>query len=220
MAKYGWCSKLSWWLAFAAAPVLGDAAPELCAVARAERVDALSTIGLRAVELPARLGGIVERAAALWNEAPCAAPERPRFLVGEGDRTLEVRWIEGVAASGADVCAAFSGRVIRLFSFARDRAGVLRRCAGGERLAETLAHELGHALGLYDQRSAACGDRMMGQLALRADGSLAPRRIHADECLAVAARFLTDAERLASASEPDMPIAALARGPWSAAATP
>jgi hypothetical protein len=220
MAKNRRWSKLSWWLVVGAAPALGEPAPAVCAVARAERVDAISTIALRAVDLPSRLDGVVARAAALWNEAPCAAPERPRFVIGQGDRTLDVRWIEGTAASGAGVCAAFSGRVIRLFSFARDRAGALRRCAEGERLAETLAHELGHALGLYDQRSAACSDRMMGQLAQRADGSLAPRRIHAEECLAVAARFLTDSERLARASRDEPAIAALGSGPWSAAATP
>jgi hypothetical protein len=191
-----------------------------CAAARFERIDALSTIGLEPIDFPPRLAEVPFAAAALWNDAPCAAAERPRFVAGRGDRTLIVRWIDGVAMSSAGVCGAFAGREIRLYAFARDPFdGRLLRCGESARLVEILAHELGHALGLFDQRAPECGQRIMGQLVRRADGSIAARSVHAEECAAVAARFLTAAERLERLRAEETRIATV-EPPWSAVALP
>jgi hypothetical protein len=194
---------------------------ELCAAARTERIDALTTIGLEPVDFPPNLAEVPLAAATLWNEAPCAAAERPRFVAGRGERTLVVRWVGGVSSS-AGVCGTFSGREIRLYAFARDPldGGGLIRCGESARLAEILAHELGHALGLFDQRAPECGGRIMAQLVRRADGSLAARRVHAEECVAAASRFLTLAERRDQARGDEPRIASALETPWSAADLP
>jgi hypothetical protein len=187
-----------------------------CTAARPDRIDALSAIGLEPVGFPAELAELAADAAELWNSAPCDATARPRFLVGApGERTLVVRWIDGTAAA-PNVCGSFSRGEIRLYAFARDpERGRLERCGEGGRLVEILAHELGHALGLYDQRAPQCSTRIMGQLVRRFDGSIAAREIHGEECRAVAQRFLTLTERLQRTFQDDPQLATI--GPASAA---
>ncbi len=195
--------------AAAAAADRGEAA--LCTAARSDRIDALSSIELRAEGFPPQLDDVTADAAALWNSAPCNAADRPRFLLGApGDRTLLVHWNEGLTAAAAGVCGSFSGNEIHLYAFARDPgSGGLERCGDRARLVEVLAHELGHALGLYDQRSSPCAERIMGQLVRRADGSIAARRVHAEECRAVGQRFLTLEERLERTLHDDPLLATL-----------
>ena len=194
---------------------------ETCTAARTERVDALSTIGIEPVDFPPRLAAVPLAAAALWNEAPCAAAGRPRFVAGGGDRTLVVRWIAGASTSSEGVCGAFAGREIRLYAFARDPFdGRLLHCGESARLVEILAHELGHALGLFDQRAPECRGRIMGQLVRRGDGSIAARSVHAEECAAAASRFLTLAERLEQARGGEPWQVAAFDPPWRAAELP
>jgi len=211
------------WFLLAATIFLASSAsaetPDLptCEPERSPRVDALSTIGLRAIGLPRNVETALAEAASLWNLAPCEASGRPRFVLGApGERTLAVRWLGFAAAAEPGVCGSFTGKEIRIFGFARDReTGALARCGDRDRLVEVIAHELGHALGLRDQMQPACSGQIMGQLVRRPDGELVERTVHAEECVAVERRFLTVSERLAGLATGEGSIASVLRRPSS-----
>lgn len=168
-----------------------------CTALRSARIDALSVIGIEASGFPAELAHVPFEAARLWNEAACNASGRPRFVIGAGERTLTVIYVAGTPTRTGGACATFTRDEIRLYAFTRDPLRhELVRCGDGPRLAEIVAHELGHALGLADQYDATCQDRIMSQLARRSDGSVGSRAIHHEECRAVEGRFFTLAERL------------------------
>lgn len=199
-----WSRALLLAAAVAAPAAASDAAP--CVVGRLAPPGGLSRIALEPIGFPPSLRDVPRIAAEMWNDGDCNAGRFPRFtLDGDGDRRLRVRWIDGVSPEPG-VCGRFAGDEIELYAAALTplrRQPV--RCGDLQRVAETLAHELGHALGLLDVRGPACAGRIMDQLRLRADGTLAPRAVHAEECAVADRRFLTLAER----SAPRLPE------PWS-----
>jgi hypothetical protein len=182
--------------AVAAPAVASGAAP--CVVGRLAPIGGLSRIALDPIGFPRSLRDVPRMAAEMWNAERCNAGRFPRFTIGgDGDRRLRVRWIDGVSPAPG-VCGRFARDEIELFAAAPtpvERKPL--RCGDRQRLAETLAHELGHALGLLDVRGPDCAGRIMDQLRLRADGTLAPRAVHAEECAIADRRFHTLAERSA-----------------------
>lgn len=191
----GWTHALLLAIAVAAPGAASDAP---CVVGRLAPPGGLSRIALEAVGFPHALRDAPRLAAEMWNAGHCNAGRFPRFtLDGDGDRRLRVRWIDGVAPEPG-VCGRFVRDEIELY--AATLTAVQReplRCGDRHRVAETLAHELGHALGLLDVRGPACAGRIMDQLRLRTDGTLAPRAVHAEECAVADRRFQTLAERSA-----------------------
>jgi hypothetical protein len=181
-----------------AGPALGSDGETPCVLGRMAPQGGLSSIALEPHGFPAALREVPEVAARMWNAGECNSGGFPRFtLDGDGDRRLRVRWIDGVSPA-AGVCGRFVRDEIELYAAAIPPSGSQPiRCGERERLAETLAHELGHALGLLDVHGAACAGRIMGQLLLRHDGTLAPRAVHAEECAVADRRFVTLAERIA-----------------------
>jgi hypothetical protein len=181
-----------------AAPAAADDADAPCVAGRLAPPGGLSRIALEAVGFPRALRDVPRLAAEMWNAGPCNAGRFPRFTFdGDGDRLLRVRWIDGVSPTPG-VCGRFARDEIELYAATLTplRSEPLR-CGDRLRIAETLAHELGHALGLLDVRGPACAGRIMDQLRLRADGTLAPRAVHAEECAVADRRFHTLAERSA-----------------------
>jgi hypothetical protein len=191
-----WTHALLLAAAIAAPAAAIDAAP--CVIGRIAPPGGLSRIALEAVGFPRDLRDVPRMAAEMWNAGHCNAGRFPRFtLDGEGDRRLRVRWIEGVSPEPG-VCGRFARDEIELYAATLTPARRKPlRCGDRQRVAETLAHELGHALGLLDVRGPACAGRIMDQLRLRTDGTLAPRAVHAEECAVADRRFHTLAERSA-----------------------
>lgn len=181
-----------------AAPAAASDAAAPCVAGRLAPPGGLSRIALEAVGFPRALRDVPRLATEMWNAGHCNAGRFPRFtLDGDGDRRLRVRWIDGVSPEPG-VCGRFARDEIELY--AATLTPVQRkplRCGDRQRITETLAHELGHALGLLDVRGPACAGRIMDQLRRRADGTLAPRAVHAEECAVADRRFHTLAERSA-----------------------
>lgn len=169
-----------------------------CPVAHRAAVDGLSTVALDTTGVPSRLRAAAERAAAMWNDEACLGEDRfPRFVLdAAADRRLEIIWHAGLSEREPTSCGSFAGREIRLYGRARDPStGTVGSCGDAARIAETLAHELGHALGLLDQTAPGCGDQIMSYVARTASGAVRPRRVQPAECLAADRKFETAAER-------------------------
>jgi hypothetical protein len=186
--------------AFAPATATADAA-DACVSARDRPLQAIEAIRVVAHGFPAGLLPAVERAMAFWNHTSCNSDfdfPRFRFATDEPHRVLHVRWVEGPSPTVEGSCGAFSGNEIALYSHARvTRGGAVRSCGNSARVAETLAHELGHALGLEDQYGGECSGFIMGQLTRTRSGAILERRVRAAECTAADGVFLTLAERTA-----------------------
>lgn len=182
-------------LAAFAAPAFAE---DACVIGRQAPPGGLSRIALVPIDFPAPLRDVPSLAADMWNSSGCNDGRFPRFVFeDDADRRLRIRWVEGTSPV-AGVCGRFRGDTIELYAAALPPGrGEPMRCGDRDRVAESLAHELGHALGLLDVTGPSCAGRIMDQLRLRADGSFAPRAVHADECRVADRRFQTLAERVA-----------------------
>jgi hypothetical protein len=138
-----------------------------------------------------RLGGGLDaetaRAAlAMWGSCTTYGAGFPKFQLEAGpERVISARL---VPASGKAICGELRGREIVLYAFARLANGTVVRC---EPVAETLAHELGHVLGLLDApNEASCSEHIMAALPMHGDR----RSVATGECDAVDARWRTASE--------------------------
>jgi len=182
-----------------AASATASSAAESCVSAKVRPLQAIEAVRLVPRDFPAGLLPIVERAMSFWNHAGCngdAGFPRFRFVTDEPHRVVYVRWVPGTSATAEGLCGTFAGDEIVLYSHARDGRGrPARSCGGPPRLAETLAHELGHVLGLDDQYATRCAGYIMNQLWLTRSGAPLERRVRPEECAAADTGFLTAAER-------------------------
>jgi hypothetical protein len=202
MAARGFAGR--WWAAaiaaaFAAAPgVAAEGAPWRCASTRGRPPQALEAVRVVPVGLPPAAAWALERATSLWNDASCnAAGAFPVFVTATElpHRVLQVVWHAGAHPGRRGVCGSFAGTRIDLWAATVDAQGVAGSCGGPERLAETLAHELGHVLGLEDRYEPECSGAIMSQLTRLSSGELLARAVRAEECAAADSVFATEAER-------------------------
>ncbi len=128
----------------------------------------------------------VEQAIALWRSCPDYGRDFPSLLGDTtGTRRVEVRYRQ---RSGTRRCGSFQGSTITLYKAATSNSGRVLPCRFPAR---TLAHELGHALGLKDaSRSRTCDSLIMAQN----DPRKPWREVSAEECQAVGSKWLTPAE--------------------------
>ena len=153
------------------------AAGEGCVRSAAPPPDVAAPIELRLEDVAP---GTARGAIALWQGCRGAGASAPAFVLtaGGAGRVLTRR----LAAHGRAVCGELRGNEILLYAFAGGAGGV-RRCGNQ---AETLAHELGHLLGLDDAPAdAACAGHIMAPNP--GPGGVA-RAVRRGECLAVGAR--------------------------------
>lgn len=125
-------------------------------------------------------------ALAMWGSCTTYGAGFPNFQLEPGpERVISARL---VPASGKAICGELRGREIVLYAFARLPNGAVVRC---EPVAETLAHELGHVLGLLDApNDASCSEHIMAAIPIHGDR----RSVSTGECDAVDARWRTASE--------------------------
>lgn len=131
---------------------------------------------------------VVEEAIALWQGCANFGKGFPSVLAGErGIRTVDVQLLPH--GNGGYKCGTFRGRQIRLYGFFTDRNGRTRSCGS---LAQNLAHELGHVLGLDDAPSGpTCQSTIMAPLS---PANERRRQPSAAECSLVGQKWITPHE--------------------------
>jgi hypothetical protein len=180
------------WSALAALHV--DAA---CVSSRTNAVETYGTVQLVPQNFPAN-SNAVEQGMNQWNASTCNANGTafPMFqLSGGADRVITVQYINGPATVD-NICGRFAGNAIEIFSQFRDVSGVVQPCPPGDSgIMQTVAHELGHVLGLNDVPSSSCSSYAMSGTVLYSNGTYNTRSVKSTECTRAASINLTPAEQ-------------------------
>lgn len=136
------------------------------------------------------LAPIAGQAVRSWSTCRNYGTGFPAFRVGErGTRTIQVRYVRG-SDGLTRTCGEFRGDTVVLYATTVGPRG--RRIPCGS-LAENLAHELGHVLGLRDCPDLrACDTHAMTYIEEGTNGH--GRTVKAEECQLVGQRWLTTAE--------------------------
>ena len=117
---------------------------------------------------------------AMWNGA-CNTENIPLFTTGTAGTTLNVTYNSGIDTTNGNYVCGFQPpgtNTILLWRYALDSGGHAIPCFNNEAgLAQNLAHEIGHWLGLQDQNDPACNSHIMGP-----DNPNVTRSVHSDEC--------------------------------------
>lgn len=137
-----------------------------------------------------------------WN-AGCGnnGDDFPAFSFSGGPRFVDVYWNSGISPV-AGRCGGFNGTTINIYERAVLNGEVVSCGNTEDAIADNVAHELGHALGLDDQYGSNCQARIMGQVTGQ------DRSVHTDEC--AQADYLTitptEQEEGQKDNEPGSPI--------------
>ncbi len=168
-----------WLLAVPLAQRPADSARSGYWLADPDRSDGPGSIVLR---MEPRLVPAVRRAIDQWRRCDNYGVEFPGFAVGpETALAIEVRYQPDNESSNA--CARFDGGAVVVYEWARDAAGRPVRCRP---LELALAHELGHVLGLRDERGPdICNDSIMSKICA---ANRATRRVQPVDCRNAAER--------------------------------
>lgn len=134
---------------------------------------------------------ILQHAITHWQGCNSYGKGFPGFVIA-GEGTVEPRTLltlKFAGASHAQRCASIRGRVITLYARARRPSGQPIACGN---LAQNLAHELGHYLGLgHAAKRAPCRFDIMATINLR---NARRRKVTPEECRAVDGQWLTPFE--------------------------
>jgi len=149
---------------------------------------------------PSEYSSVTQSAMAMWNDPGCnvGGSSFPQFSFSSGLRTITVQWMPGKGPR----CGTFAGSTITLWA-SHDHPVTHEEipCAGTESgrelevLADTLAHEMGHVLGLNEAPpSTSCASFIMAARRIDMDGKVAPRSVQSCECQSVAEANVTPEE--------------------------
>ncbi len=184
MRAQGWVQALfllaGWELWSAAAAASDCARPSIDAAATLDGIELRFDSSVEEVSQ--------SEAIAMWQVCAGYGTGFPAFSVGtELPRYFNIRQL---TEAGPGICGELRGREITLYAFAQTANGDLVWC--GEP-GKSLAHELGHALGLVDAREDHCKERIMATHPGERK-RIDTRQITAEECAAVDRRWLTAPE--------------------------
>ncbi len=159
--------------------------------------------------MPGSLMGQFRNGYDSWNNAACGAADAfPHFTEtwpGAG-RTVTVLYHTGFSARNPQSCGQFAGNTVNVYEEARDANGNTISCSAAGSFQDTIAHELGHLLGLRDQYSSSCNGYAMSQRAYSSSGAYVDRSIKSSECTKVATTNRTPQEQQdeACAADPNL----------------
>jgi hypothetical protein len=130
---------------------------------------------------------VVQAAIDFWQDCSNYREDFPSLVNGgQGTRMIDVRYTK---AGPGQRCGSFSGSTVKLYDTARNGESQVARCG---LLAQNLAHEIGHLLGLADAPdSRACQTSIMSRVH---SGRFDQRQVTEAECRAVGKRWLTSVE--------------------------
>ncbi|MEM7351268.1 MAG: hypothetical protein AAF657_10710 [Acidobacteriota bacterium] len=136
--------------------------------------------------------GVIEKAVDYWAACETYGKGFPPFVTTPLDERSTAPRLEVtlVRYSQSERCATFHGRTITLYAFARHRTGKPILCGS---LAQNLAHELGHFLGL--KHAAKAADCKLDIMSTVKQVNSRRRRVTEGECRAVDSRWLAADER-------------------------
>lgn len=175
---------------------------------RTDPLYAADKIQLVASGFPSSLSSVVTVGMEKWNSEECnsggdAFSYFQTTSTGAG-RVITVAYRAGMNSNNNYSCGNFSGNLINLYSQARNPAsGVIVSCGNSDRMAESLAHELGHLLGLSDQYTTSCQGVIMSQVSMTSTGTVLARGITAAECQRANELNLTSPEQPPPPPPPD-----------------
>ena len=138
--------------------------------------------------LPAR---VLEEAIGYWQACDRYQEGFPAFVIDrpeDGPQPTQIL-IKYVASSTSLRCASLRGNIVTLYRYARRQSGQTVSCGD---LAQNLAHELGHFLGLnHAAKALGCKFNIMSTIKA---SNARRRRVVAEECRAVDQQWLTPFE--------------------------
>ena len=136
---------------------------------------------------------VVAEGIEMWKGCPGYSTSFPALQTGEpGFRTVEARLL---LMGKNDICGTLSGSHITLYRWTRTADRRFVNCGS---LAENLAHEIGHVLGLRDASDdSLCDYYVMSRISRK---NLGRRTVHGDECQAVSQLWMLQEESPVSAS--------------------
>ncbi len=159
------------------------------------------------VGLNASLSGAFKRGYGAWNAPTCNSTQFdgfPQFTEAAGSgRTVKVRYQPGFNPNNRTACGGFRGNDVLLYQYAKSQDGTRTvNCLRSDILEDTVAHELGHLLGLTDQ-STDCNGFIMSQVAMTRTGDYIDRRVRGEECARVASTNQTPQEQIEDQCQAD-----------------
>jgi len=151
----------------------------------------------------------VEQGMAMWNASTCNGNNGTAFpwfqLTSGATRVVNVNYINGASATTPNICGSFSGSNIFVYTRFRDaQSGNEYPCPPGDSgLAQTVAHELGHMLGLDDVTGTTCSSYIMSEVRYT-NGTYNTRSVKAAECARAAT--INDTPTETTPSTPTGPV--------------
>ncbi len=145
-------------------------------------------IKLQLVNISGAIRNRLEQGMSQWNASSCntGGVSFPYFSLsppsGTSQRAITVTLHAGFNPENDMSCGRFVGNTIEFYENAKKPGGATLNCTSGTYFPDSVAHELGHTIGLEDQYGSNCSSYALGQLTFNSSGLYVNRTVRAQEC--------------------------------------